>query len=272
MQKRFGAPEQRQCEYVAVDIDIKDLYDLNWEHWVNGMKMKNIHMEDPNYYIYGILGGIVHLKLNAENLRRVKEFVEKQEKTRFTEGFLAWYDIVNGGTNEKYNVARAPTIPYFTLNEERIAKTIDVELADENCIFSNTTFDDIRQKFKENALTALKKNDKESLRLAHNQITSYILNHIIKVRCREHIFSYQKVQTERRMPDGEIRTFEKLCNEIHFIVTHEIIANGKVKQTQKCISTLPMLTDGKRFSTWSIENILMRGEVIGLMKTELIKN
>ena len=60
----------------------------------------------------------------------------------------------------------------------------------------------------------------------------------------------------------------KPCNEIHFIVTYEVTSGGKTTVQKKTMPTLPLITGGgKQHSTWTIENILRSGKIIGLMET-----
>ena len=74
------------------------------------------------------------------------------------------------------------------------------------------------------------------------------------------------------LPDGTIKEEEKRCDEIHFIVTYEVSVAGKVKVEKKTMPTLPMITGGGRNrSSWTIENILTHGNIIGMIDTTLIE-
>ena len=271
MNTTYGAPAVKEvCEYKPVDIKIEDLFDLNWNHWLQGYKMKNKQIDNPSYYIYSILGGIVSMRFNEENQVAVKEFVEKQPKTRFNEAYLAWYDIVHGVANKTYNVAKAAKVPFFELKPKRVALTIDAELEDEKCIFKDTTFDDICKNFVKDVKAALAKEDKEAARELHNKFTSYIMQHIILPDGPKPLFAYQNRTVKHTLPDGTIKEEEKRCDEIHFIVTYEVSVAGKVKVEKKTMPTLPMITGGGRNrSSWTIENILTHGNIIGMIDTQL---
>lgn len=271
MQRTYGAPEVKEtCNYKPVDIHIEDLYDLNWNHWLTGYKKHNKELDNIEYYIYSILGGIVFMRFNEENRAIVKEFVEKQSNTRFNEAYLAWYAISHGEKHKTYNVAKEAKVPFFKFNERRIAKTIDAELAADDCMYEDTTFTDIATAFMNDVKEALAKNDKESVRETHNKFTSYMINHIICVDCDErNIFVYDRRKVTHKDPKtGEEKEMWKPCNEIHFIVTYEITSGGKTTVQKKTMPTLPLITGGgKQHSTWTIENILRSGRIIGLMET-----
>ena len=273
MQATFGKPAVKEaCEYKPVDIDIKDLFSLNWSHWKQGFKIHNEELDNPDYYIYSILGGIVHLRFNEENQTIVRDYVAKQAKTRFNEAYLAWYDIVHSKDNKVYNVAKAAKVPFFTLNEMRVERTINTELAAENSNYPDTIFSDICATFVKDVKEALAKDAPESIRETHNKFTSFIINHIIKVKCSTPMFVYNTRTVKHTAPDGTETKEEKLCDEIHFIVTYEETTGGRVKVVRKTMPTLPMITGGGRHrSSWTIERILINGEIIGLMDTPIAK-
>ena len=279
MQRTFGAPEVREvCLYKPVDINIDDLFKLNWDHWKVGFIRNKHELDNPQYYIYSILGGIILLRFNEENRKAVKEYVEKQrdpetgQTTRYNEAYLAWYDITHDIKHPKYNVAKEVKIPNLRIDAKRIAKTINKELADPKSLYPGVKFSDICAKFVEDAKEAVTRNNPELIRESHNKFTSFIMNHIILVPCHEKMFAYDKRDVKRTNQDGSpAPSVLKDCNEIHFIVTHEVQIGGSVNTDLKTMPTLPIITGGgKRRSSWTIENILMKGKINGLVETVIV--
>ena len=276
MQATFGGPAVKEtCDYKPVDIKIEDLFTLNWNHWKVGYEQHNSQIDNPEYYIYSILGGIVFMRFNEENQLAVKHFVEKQPESRFNKAYLAWYDIKHDPMHKPsrgFNTVKEAKVPNFSFDVERLAKTIDAELSDPKSLYPDTTFDDIAERFVADVKAALEANDPEKIRKTHNVFTSIMINHIIKKKVPGPIFVYQKRDIPVKQEDGTTKTVSRICDEIHFIVTKETSIRGKVKVENKTMPTLPMITGGGRHrSSWTIEKMLIKGNIIGLMETELVK-
>lgn len=282
MQRVYGEAEVKEvCEYKPAHITINDLFDLNVEHWRQGYLTDNKDMSKNSYYIYSILAGIVFLSFNDENRDSVRDYVmRKTSKSDLDKAYLAWYDIRSGKKNEVFNKAVEVKVPFFELKIKRVAFTVDAELSalPEGNFYHGVTFNEIADRFREDVLQALKTNNMESLREEHNSFTSIMLNHIVKLRDgesedvamakkSEKLFSYKDRTVKRK--DG---TEQKLmCDEIHFIVTHEISIAGRIKVDKKKMPTLPMITGGgRRKSSWTIEHILINTNIDGLKPVNFI--
>ena len=97
------------------------------------------------------------------------------------------------------------------------------------------------------------------------------MNHIILAPCDEKkIFCYFDRTIHRTDANGKVHDITKLCDEIHFIVTYEVTCGGRTIVQKKAMPTLPLITGGgKQRSSWTIENMLKKGAIIGMEETPL---
>lgn len=278
MNQTYGEPEKKDIlPFEPVDIKIEDLFDINWKYWVTGIKMESKDVDDVNYYIYSILGGIIFLRFDEKHQLAVKEFVEKRGSTNYNKAYLAWYEITHKREAKEFNMAEAAKVPTLRIEPARIARTIDAELKAPNSAFPGVTFKQMSIQFMNDVKAAVAADDPEKVRLAHNKFTSYIINHIVRVpgtTSRDRIFKYNtRSVTHKDDRTGKSTKAPMVNDEVHCIVYRRVSVAGVVKQESKRMPTLPLITGGGRHDNpWSIENILLKGgEIIGLVDTPIAR-